>query len=729
MNRFSSLAILALAFVAACDKDLRAPTTPPPSPDGITKSISDGAHEGNPNFFFLVPSLPPTSGLGTFKLGTFNSKLAPEVVICRLDVASGAFPTDNSLCASQTADLTFPTDVHVVTTPATTFESGLQKTYTLPADGFYYSTWKTKGLNLSGGKFYRIQVKIGSLQLGFVDITPEPIGTGIFTLYKVVTHEVVPTLQDGTVPIVFRIQNGATCYPVASCAEGTVTNTGNTTLNGIPGTFVTAPSGNSDGKDGAKAFFPEGFLTGLHDLAGNPLTSIVVTIKKVTPTVAEDCHNPVTNPQLLQFLNCYEFSVSPMPREPWATPVRVSTCPNLQSTSALGSLTQLWASDNDLAARPLAPALMPIECGSGSFGQIGMIHSSNPLLRLAGNAVGAVEKGLSRVFAPRTAYAWDVGVGGLDAGPGFSKIGWGMVPVVALQVPQSAGTSSVIAVTAKVTTDHDLGSEAARLNQTVAGLPVTFSVKGGTLSANANGTGGLPTLTATTNSDGNAVVYLNVAAGVNTITASVLDGTNPVATAVAAVAGVTFGQIRGAVLDAAGAVLPGVTVTAVNEETEQQQQATTNSDGSYLIQGLELGTYTVRANAVGVSAVSQSGVAVTGADPVTVNLTFALSTPSPVSPENLSVFDFFPRTTPLSWSAVPGAVSYQLGRSYCESWQLPDYASTCTVWTDYPVADVVGTNFTFDFVGAQPGRWRVRAVFSDDSTGPWSDYRYFRYLQ
>src|SRR5689334_1667443 len=217
MNRFSSLALLALAAVAACDKDLRAPTTPQVDTGQVAKSISDGAHSGNPNFFFLVPSLPPSSSLSSFKLGSFNPNLAPEVVICQLTVAAGGYPTDASPCVQPpTADLQFPTDVHVVVTPATTFETSMQKTYSLPADGFYYAIWKTKGLNLGSGKFYRIQVRIGSVQLGFVDVTPEPIGTGLFQLVKVITHEVVPTLQDGTIPIVFRVQNGATCYPVSS---------------------------------------------------------------------------------------------------------------------------------------------------------------------------------------------------------------------------------------------------------------------------------------------------------------------------------------------------------------------------------------------------------------------------------------------------------------------------------------------------------------------------------
>ena len=529
-KRLPRLAMAALILVGACNDNRL--TQPPqrPSLTGPEKSISDGFHGGNPNFFFLVPTLPFSSG-GNFKLGQFNPKLQPEVVICKLDPSSFAngFPTASSTCASTTADLTFASGaVHVVITPASTFETSLQKTYTLPADGFYYALWNTQGANLTKGSYYRISVQSNGGPLGFVDITPEPLGTGLFQLLNVVTNQVVPTLQNGTVPIAFRIQNGATCYPVASCIETSVTNTGTDKVNGVSGTLVTAPSGNNDGKDGAKAFFPNGFLNNVVDASGHAITSVVVTIKQVTPSVAQDCHNPTANPQLLQFLNCYNFSVSPMPVNAWATPVTVTTCPVLLSTSTVGELTQLFASDNGGAARPLPPSRMPLNCAGGAFDApvgIGLMKSGNPVLRLAGNALNAVGKGLSRLFGPRELLAWDAGVGGFDAGPGFSNIGWGMLPNVVIQAPPTATAGAIVPVTATVTTNHNLGSPQVEQGVPVSGLAVSFSANGGALSATADGAGAGPTVSVVTNGTGTAVAYLTVSGNPanNIIRASIKD--------------------------------------------------------------------------------------------------------------------------------------------------------------------------------------------------------------
>jgi hypothetical protein len=315
-------------------------------------------------------------------------------------------------------------------------------------------------------------------------------------------------------------------------------------VGGVQGTLVTAPSGNNDGKDGAKAFFPNGFLNGVKDGSGKAITSIVVTIKQVTPTVGQNCQNPIANPQLLQFLTCYNFSVSPMPVNQWGgdvpTPVTVSTCPFLPNTSPLGEVTQLWASDNGGQARPLPPSIMPLNCGSGTFDtpRIGMLRHSDPVLGLTIDALGAVGNAMLRVFGPKTAYAWDVGVGGLDAGPGLSIINWDAAPQLAMQAAPSAAATSVIAVSATATTDHDIGSEGEHIAP-MPGLPVYFSVAGGTLSATASGIGSAGPITATTDVNGVATVYLTVGSGTNTVTATVKDAaaTNVVTTGVATITG------------------------------------------------------------------------------------------------------------------------------------------------------------------------------------------------
>jgi hypothetical protein len=106
----------------------------------------------------------------------------------------------------------------------------------------------------------------------------------------------------------------------------------------------------------------------------------------------------------------------------------------------------------------------------------------------------------------------------------------------------------------------------------------------------------------------------------------------------------------------------------------------------------------------------------------------ANSAPVLISPTCGSVFNFYPRTTPLKWQPVDGEVSYTVE---------VDCFDCCTVgkWcTDTGKAWIIApnlktTNYTFDFAGQQPGRWRVWAVFSNGSQSAKSDWCTFEYRQ
>ena len=52
----------------------------------------------------------------------------------------------------------------------------------------------------------------------------------------------------------------------------------------------------------------------------------------------------------------------------------------------------------------------------------------------------------------------------------------------------------------------------------------------------------------------------------------------------------TGGRISGTVLDSSGAVLPGATVTIVQEQTKLTKSTTTDKDGAYLFVSLPVGT-------------------------------------------------------------------------------------------------------------------------------------------
>jgi hypothetical protein len=111
--------------------------------------------------------------------------------------------------------------------------------------------------------------------------------------------------------------------------------------------------------------------------------------------------------------------------------------------------------------------------------------------------------------------------------------------------------------------------------------------------------------------------------------------------------------------------------------------------------------------------------------------TFTVSVVNPtvpvqVSPPNGSVFSNYPRTTTLKWQSVPGAATYTVE---VDCFQCCQANAWCTdVGRTYQITPrITGQSFTFDFVGAQPGRWRVWAVSSNGTQGPKSGWWGFRY--
>jgi hypothetical protein len=106
----------------------------------------------------------------------------------------------------------------------------------------------------------------------------------------------------------------------------------------------------------------------------------------------------------------------------------------------------------------------------------------------------------------------------------------------------------------------------------------------------------------------------------------------------------------------------------------------------------------------------------------------ALAVPELLDPKCGSVFDLYPRTTHLTWRPVNGATSYTVEVdcfNCCENGKwCTDIGKTFSV-----VPDIRTTSYTFDFVGAQPGRWRVWAVGTGHSEGPKSAWCEFRYTK
>src|SRR4029079_313887 len=67
-------------------------------------------------------------------------------------------------------------------------------------------------------------------------------------------------------------------------------------------------------------------------------------------------------------------------------------------------------------------------------------------------------------------------------------------------------------------------------------------------------------------------------------------------------------ELRGKVIDAQGAMLPGVTVTVRNQATGMFRDTQSGSDGSFIASGLTPGTYEVTAALQGFKTFNRKGL-------------------------------------------------------------------------------------------------------------------------
>src|SRR5215831_2086715 len=83
----------------------------------------------------------------------------------------------------------------------------------------------------------------------------------------------------------------------------------------------------------------------------------------------------------------------------------------------------------------------------------------------------------------------------------------------------------------------------------------------------------------------------------------------------------TAGRITGQVMDSSQAVIPGASVTAQNIANGQQRQATTNSQGRYVIADLPVGAYKLTVEGQGFQTQARGDVRVNVATTVTIDFT------------------------------------------------------------------------------------------------------------
>src|SRR6266849_10799698 len=87
----------------------------------------------------------------------------------------------------------------------------------------------------------------------------------------------------------------------------------------------------------------------------------------------------------------------------------------------------------------------------------------------------------------------------------------------------------------------------------------------------------------------------------------ILCSTMALALAVSAMAQPSSSAVAGTVADPANRVIPGASVTLVNEASGEERKVATNENGEFVSPGLMPGTYTVRVQASGFRPLERKG--------------------------------------------------------------------------------------------------------------------------
>ncbi len=507
-RRLPALAsVLVIALLSGCNVDrqvsgVRATQQPP------ADIISDGAHGGNHDFFFLPPLVPLPLNNPDFELGKFDNTLAPilSVEICELAVTDAGLPTAASACRA--VDASHPLtkkfaagSVQVVNLPLR--QNGWWTLLGLPPDGFYYVLWDTRQAQpkLSLNKYYRIKVFVnGSTDpLGYADVDP----MGSLREWKSSLTSQVIQLVDGTLlPIPFRVEKGQFCVTGSALCKSVIV--GNDNPNGTS-TIVPlqGPAGTVAGAE-----FPDGWLP-----AGGP-QSVIVSISSVPDGARNSdgsrsiqCHQGLP---LIQFDGCFKFTTTPtLPTvngAQFAQTVRVAVCYVLHDTNnPLRDWAELWSSGPYETTRPLpgapdASILTNHDCANPDPV---ITMSDNPVARLAQTGWHK----LSEMFTVPTAHAVDLGLGGLTKG--FSNIGPALtaqlIPHSSTEITGTTGEQVFVQARIIGTQTHN-GEPLGDVTLTghthgLPGVPVTFTIVAGNDASLVNGDNTSPTQLTVTSSD------------------------------------------------------------------------------------------------------------------------------------------------------------------------------------------------------------------------------------
>jgi hypothetical protein len=487
MRHLRTLGLAAVAFALGCGD--RQPVTAPNASTGSPRfDISDGAHDnGNDGFFFLPPMVKEPVSNSKYKDERFHGAMRAHIDICELNAALA--------CVTGGPFKRFtPEQIQV-------------------ADEKYQVSWDTKEKPLVDGKVYRIQVFVGDVRLGYADVQHADRAS---ELKNIDTQELVPLVDGRTLPIKFRIEQGALCTFNAVCTSTFVDKDEG-------GTFYAAD-------EGAAIDFDPGVLP----------VDVVLTIERVpvppgTPCVAAAAAG---NRVFQQWEGCYRISTAPDiapfggftgPTEGNPARAIVAVCIESSVPASLRENLALhkFDADGEVPLQRPEPVVPPFDFPCDDFE--GTASSGDGAFGLARDAFGTLASAFTRLVGPRPLYAVDGGLGCILAfADGLSTFFWGL-PVTAAasagdEQEAPVGTSLSAAPSVSVRTFH--ADQPEEGDEFVSGVPVTFTVTGGGGTLLTALGAQLPSTAVMTNSDGIATLpsgwtwKLGNLPGVNTLVAS-----------------------------------------------------------------------------------------------------------------------------------------------------------------------------------------------------------------
>jgi len=692
-----SLAAGAVLLVCACTGD----SLNPPPGQTIQASLSDGAHSGNPDFFFLPPIFDNPVNDPNFEPDAFNANVRPTVEICEL------------------ATLPVPPATTRACVPGTPFKTFGTSDVTLDAANQQYRVnWDTKAPSLTLTKEYRIRVLLGTHELGHADVDPVMTSSA---LKNVVTGDFIGLVDGRTLPIKFRVENGAACDG-ADCDSQTIDLTQG-------GSVVLATSGDRV------------------DIPAQTSGQVVTVTVKLCAGLLVD---------LPKFGNCLTVTADPPLRAPLAPPATISICslhddiPSLvhaqqdlvtlhrQDITTDGTLITALPHSRDfcpspIGAAPLPPARSWIEAGwravrhgVGSLFGVRPLHAATAMLDVGGGGetpdfsdfqfalpakmeilTGAVQSVLPSgpVSIPPAVYVSDADnhpVGGAR---------------VHFQVMSTNG--SITPIDGIAYSDPLTGM--ATLTSWQVGDPGDYSVE-------VSGFG-----IADPRNNGPAEGFDPFAPAVfpgnpdqDEAQSEVPLGTGNLTFSATAVTTLLVRPVTNGFASAAGLVLPLTQANGISMQTGTAVPLEVSPIGVVTWSSSDPVGTIGSVNTTGLVAVVQGNddPAVAHELDVTATHTGAIGAIQIGS----YAFEHFPRFTTLVWRPVVGAVSYDVEYEFGNG--CTSGTAVCGTWTPHSgsPATTSALGYVFNFVGAQPGRWRIAAHAVTGGVISTSEWVYFGYL-